>query len=102
MAREDFYGVRNGYAYFVYLPSGWTSIKDAIGAARVEVINGSIGDTFYLDTDEWVFDRDVYGDVTKMNGSTGVRHVTEDELRTLIKEKSISGVDPEKVLTSSR
>lgn len=100
MAREDFYGVRNGYAYFVYLPSGWNSIKDAEGAARVQVVNGGIGDTWYLDTDEWVFDRDVYGDVTGFNGSTRVRHISEADLKALIKAKSVSGVDPEAVLAA--
>lgn len=100
MARDNYYGVRNGYVYFVYLPSGWSDIKDAEGAARVQVVDGGIGDTFYLDKDKWIFDRDVYGDVTGMNGSTRVRHISGADLKALIKAKSVSGVDPEAVLAS--
>ena len=101
MAQRDFYGVRNGYAYFVYTtPDTVYDPMKAYAIARAKVNGGAIVGIERLVDSVWEHDLEGYGDITGINGATGVRHITKEQLREIVQANSKT-LDPDEVLSAA-
>lgn len=93
MARQDFYGdVRNGYAYYVYTTASTRyDPMQAYGILRTR----TRGRAERLVDDEWEYDPHSYGDIIGITGATGVKKVSPEQLKDIIRANS-KDLDPEK------
>ncbi len=91
----DVADMTEGYAYYVYTLTG--NPMDAWAVLRAKVREGYFVRVDRLVDGEWEYDPDGVGDITGLSGATGVRRVTEEKLRDIIKANTKT-LDPDKVL----
>ena len=89
-------GQTGGYAYYVYttMEAGYDPMK-AYGVLR----SGQPGRAERLVDGEWEYDPDGYGDIIGIAGATGLKKVSAEELKTIIRANSKT-LDPDEVLAA--
>ncbi len=93
----DVLDMKQGYAYYVYTTSDNPDPIDAYAVLRAEVREGYIVNVERLVDGGWEYDPDGLGDITGITGATGVRRVSEEKLRAIIRANSKT-LDPNEVL----